>query len=85
MELAKEWSVPIKTIYLLFFITCTLRVYVGRVHGSVGAYGGWESVLDPCELEPQAVVSCLTWVLGTKLWSSAGAPHTRTHPAVSLS
>lgn len=25
---------------------------------------------DPLELEFQAVVSCLTWVLGTELWSS---------------
>jgi hypothetical protein len=28
---------------------------------------------SPLDLELQEVVSCLTWVLGTELWSSARA------------
>lgn len=34
LELAKEWSVPIKTIYVLFLILYTLCICVGMYMGA---------------------------------------------------
>lgn len=36
-----------------------------------GGHGGQKKALNLLELELQVVMSCLTWELGTKLWSSA--------------
>lgn len=43
---------------------------------SAGAHRGEKRVLDPLELDLQATVSYPTWVLGTKLGSSAKATST---------
>lgn len=40
------------------------------MHMSTGVLRVQGRVLDPLELQLQAVVSCQTWALGTKLWSS---------------
>lgn len=40
------------------------------IHVSEGAWEGQKEQVDPVE-KLQAAVGCLTWVLGTKLWSSA--------------
>lgn len=53
----------LSVIFYYVYITCLRRACTWEYLWS--AYGGWESVSDPCELEQQAVVSCLTWVLGT--------------------
>lgn len=45
----------------------------GYVHLSVGTTRGQKTVLDPVELELQAVVSLLMWVLGIQLRSSERA------------
>lgn len=37
-------------------------------HMGAGALGGHKGESDPLELELQAVVSCLMWVLRTELW-----------------
>ena len=44
---------------------------------------GQKRVLDPLELELQEVVSCLTWVLGAELRSSARVAHILNHGAMS--
>lgn len=41
----------------------------GFVRMSMGTHGGWKRVSEPLELELQAFVSHLIWVLGTKLRS----------------
>lgn len=48
---------------ILFLIMCM----GGSAHMSTGAFRGQERVLGPMELEIQAVVRCVTWVLGTEL------------------
>ena len=45
----------------------------GSMHMSTVVPGGQERALDLLELNLQAAVSCLTWVLRTKLASSARA------------
>jgi hypothetical protein len=48
-----------------------------------GVSTGHRGVPDFLELELQRVVSCLTWVLGTKLWSERAAD--ALYPVSSLS
>lgn len=71
--------------YLCFIFNSVYIMYLcGYVHGSMATCGGWERVLAPLELELQAVVSCLTWVLETKLWSPVRALYTENHQPASL-
>lgn len=58
-----------------FFLSICVCVYTcmcARKHTiCVGTLIGWKRVLDLLELGFQVVVSCATWVLGTKLRSPA--------------
>lgn len=51
---------------------CT-RVHVHALHMCANACRGQNRVLNPLELELQAIICHLMWVLGTKLQSSARA------------
>ena len=66
---------PIHTPSLrpLFYCVYVCVLACLHVHMSTSALGGQKGVLDPLELELQAVVSCPGWVLGTKLGGPAGA------------
>lgn len=57
----------LKYIYMYCVFLCMYQM-------CTGAHGGEKRALDP--LESQAVVSHPTWVLETKLWSSAAAAST---------
>jgi hypothetical protein len=46
---------------------------VSKCHRCSGALGGQKRASDPLELELQAVVSCLVWVMGSELRPSGRA------------
>ena len=59
-------------LFYFFFnrYVCVYMRMCARKHTiCVGTLIGWKRVLDLLELEFQVVVSCATWVLGTKLRS----------------
>lgn len=59
-------------IYILRFLSIILWVYVcWHVHMSTDTFRIWKMVSDPLELELQVDVSHKSWVLGTKLMTSA--------------
>lgn len=52
----------------MYFCLCIfVPIYVSVYHILAGDQGSQQEVVDPPELELQAVLSCLLWVLGTKL------------------
>lgn len=53
------------------------------VNMCMGAKGVQKRVMDPLELEVQALMSCPTWVLGIELWFSVRAASTLYHCAIS--
>lgn len=57
----------------------TITTVYGCAHFSSGAQGGQKRTLDLPELEVQAVVSTLTWMLGAKCCSPARAVSTLNH------
>lgn len=65
-----------------FLIMCVSVSVWEYVHVSAGAQGGQKRSLDLLELEAQVVVSCPTWVLGTKLGPSERARSVLNHCAI---
>lgn len=63
-----------------------LYVYISVkqfVHMTAGVCRGQEKVAGPLEVKLQEDRSCLMWVLGMKLWSSASAGQTFNCQAIS--
>jgi hypothetical protein len=58
-------------LFLSFHMCVCVCVYVGtHAHVHLGLHIGWKRASDLLELELQAVVNCLEWVLGTECRSS---------------
>lgn len=55
---------------------CLCMFVYGSADVNTDTCRGWNRTLDPLELKLQVVVSCLTWVLGTKLRFSVRSVHT---------
>ena len=55
------------------YIYMCLPAYVYVHHVDAEACRGQKKESDPLELKLQAVVSCQTWVLGTRAWARTHA------------
>lgn len=68
------------------FISSPTRIYFTCIYTYVyiyaGAPGSQKKVSDPSELEMQVALSYMTWVLGTKLRSSARATNVLNYSAI---
>ena len=62
-----------KRTFFVFHYVCVSICVCGYM--CVWVYGGQRRMADPLELELQAAVSCLMWVLGIELGSPGGAAH----------
>ena len=51
-------------IYVYVYVCVSLYVYK---HVCAGTHGGQKETLDPLQLQLQAVINSLVWVLGTEL------------------
>lgn len=64
-------SQTMQTVVIVIFLNKKLCVCtytsVHACHICLGASGGQGRTLDPRELEPSVIVSCLEWVLGNEL------------------
>lgn len=68
-----------RVVTLFVFSRLHARVSVwGLVHAH-GTHGSQQGVTGPLELEFQEAVSCLMWVFGTQVWSSARTLHALNH------